>query len=83
MTWTWSTCNNDAFDGPAITLQKINQCGTGGGGGGIDFMFTGTVDPTSGAFTPPDPTKVNRYTNTVTGTEFVWPANAVEWRQVV
>lgn len=54
--------------------------GGGGGGGGTDYLLTGVIDPVPD---PADTTKVWRYTNTLTGTDWVWPANGPAWIQIV
>lgn len=55
--------------------------GEGGGGeGGACCNSDGAVDPVAA---PTDPTVTNLYTNTATGTLWVWPAGGAAWAQIV
>lgn len=53
-----------------------------GGGTGIstNYNLDGAVDPVAA---PADTTKTWTYTNTATGTFWVWPKNGAAWQQIV
>lgn len=52
----------------------------GGGGSGTNFNLVGVVDPVAA---PADVAETWRYTNTATGTDWVWPAGGSAWQQIV
>lgn len=52
----------------------------GGGGAGTNYLLHGAADPVAD---PADITETWRYTNTTTGTEWIWPSNGAAWQQVV
>jgi hypothetical protein len=62
-----------------VIAQSLCESG-GGGGAGTNYNLDGVVDPTSN---PSDITKTWTYTNTVTESFWVWPANGAAWVQIV
>jgi len=49
-------------------------------GGGNGVVSDGVVDPVAA---PANPAVTNWYTNTATGTAWLWPAGGVSWQQIV
>lgn len=62
-------------------LVVIAQSVSGTGGiGGSGVLDDGTTDPVAA---PSNPAVTNWYTNTATGTAWVWPAGGSAWQQIV
>lgn len=68
-------------EGQLDAIETWLFCQLGSGGGiGVDYNLDGVVDPTAD---PDDTTKTWTYTNTVSGTFWVWKSNGVAWQQIV
>lgn len=52
----------------------------GGGGSGSGAVLEGAVDPVAA---PADPTMAALYTNTATGTVWIWHTGTLVWQQIV
>lgn len=76
-----SNCLSQWNEGALLGAAVFLLCElTNGGGLGSGVLSDGAVDPVAA---PTNPAVTNWYTNTATGTAWIWPAGGAVWQQIV